>query len=168
MISRPSFAHVARIARVGTLAGALLVALTLAVPAASVSAQEVKAIHENGMLVTPAQIGKSYFSTLSVQNHDTMQLQNGTLIEAWKITGTRNQCVAISMRSDEFDSFLELYAVDRITGEMDLLERNDDGGEGVDARIQGRLPATVTYYVVASSADGEAPNAKYTIDFKSC
>jgi hypothetical protein len=168
VIARLSVHRFVRVARLGTVAGALFAALTLAVPAASVSAQEVKAIHENGMVVTPAQIGKSYFSTLSVQNHDTMQLQNGTLIEAWKITGSKNQCVQISMRSDHFDSFLELYSVDRVTGEMDLLERNDDGGEGLDARIEGRLPSSGTYYVVASAADGEDPNAKYNLDLKSC
>lgn len=167
MTSRSPFHRLARVARLGTVAGALVAALALSVPAPA-SAQEVKAIHENGMVVTPAQIGKSYFSTLSVNNHDTLQFQNGTLVEAWKITGSRNQCVQITMRSDHFDSFLELYAVHPVTGEMDLLERDDDSGGGVDARIQGRLPASGSYYVVASSADGEDPNARYTLDFKGC
>ena len=168
MISPLSFHRLARVARLGTIAGALFVGLALAVPAAPISAQEVKAIHENGMLVTPAQVGKSYFSLLSVRNHDTMQLQNGTLIEAWKITGTRGQCVQVTMRSDELDSMLELFSVHPITGEMDLLERNDDGGEGLDARLEGRLPGTGTYYIVASSADGGDPNGKYTLDFRPC
>ncbi len=167
MISRLSCSRVARVGRLSAVALALVASATLAAPA-PVAAQEVKAIHENGMVVTPAQIGKSYFSTLSVQNHDTLQLQNGTLIEAWKIQGTRGQCVQITMRSDEFDSLLELYAVHPVTGEMDLLERNDDGAEGVDARIQDPLPVTGAYYVVASAADGEDPNAKYYLDFKSC
>ena len=168
MISRLSCFRVARLARVGAVAVALLAGVTLAVSAAPVSAQEVKAIHENGMLVTPAQIGKSYFSRLSVDNHDTMQLQNGTLFEAWKIEGARGQCVQVTMRATEFDSLLELYAVHPVTGEKQLLERNDDGGQGLDARIQGRLPATGTYYVVASAADGEDPNARYELDFRSC
>ena len=168
MIVRPSFARVARLARLTAAALALVASATLAVPAAPVAAQAVKAVHENGMVVTPAQIGKSYFSRLSVNNHDTMQLQNGTLFEAWKIQGNRGQCVQVTMRADDFDSMLELYAVHPVTGEMELLERNDDGGEGLDARIQGRLPATGTYYVVASAADGEDPNARYDLDFKSC
>ena len=168
MIFRPSFARVARIARLSAAALVLVTGFTLAVPAVPAFAQEVKAIHENGMLVTPAQLGKSYFSRLSVNNHDTMQLQNGTLLEAWKIQGNRGQCVQITMRSDEFDSMLELYAVHPVTGEMELLERNDDGGEGLDARIQGRLPTAGTYYVVASAADGEDPEARYEIDFKTC
>jgi hypothetical protein len=167
-MSRISFHRIARVARLSTITAALIAGLTLAVPAAPVSAQEVKAIHENGMLVTPAQIGKSYFSLLSVRNHDTMQLQNGTLIEAWKIQGNRGQCVQVTMRSDEFDSMLELFAVHPVTGEMELLERNDDGGDGVDARLEGRLPATGTYYIVASAADGEDPNAKYNLDIKTC
>jgi hypothetical protein len=165
--SRSSFHRFARIARLGTAAGALVAALALSVPA-PVSAQEVKAIRENGMLVTPAQIGKSYFSTLSVRNPDTMELGSGAVIEAWKIQGTRGECVQVTMRSDEFDSLLELYAVHPITGEMDLLERNDDGVGILDARIEGRLPASGAYYVVATTADGEDPNGKYTLDFKSC
>lgn len=168
MIFRFSPSRVARIVRLSAAAVALLAGVTLAVPAAPVSAQEVKAVHENGMLVTPAQIGKSYFSRLSVNNHDTMQLQNGTLFEAWKIQGSRGQCVQVTMRSNEFDSLLELYAVHPVTGEMELLERNDDGGEGLNARLQGRLPTTGTYYVVASAADGEDPNARYELDFRSC
>ena len=169
MISRLRLSRVGRVARLSAVALALVASSTLAIPATPVSAQqEVKAIHENGMLVTPAQIGKSYYSRLSVNNHDTMQLQNGTLFEAWKIQGNRGQCVQVTMRSDEFDSMLELYAVHPVTGEMELLERNDDGGEGLDARLEGRLPATGTYYIVASAADGEDPNAKYNLDFKSC
>jgi hypothetical protein len=168
VIFHVSPSRIARLARLSAAAVALVAGLTLAVPTASVSAQEVKAIHENGMLVTPAQIGKSYFSRLSVDNHDTMQLQNGTLFEAWKIQGTRGQCVQVTMRAKEFDSMLELYAVHPVTGEMELLERNDDGGDGLDARVQGRLPATGTYYVVASAADGEDPNARYELDFKRC
>lgn len=167
-MTRLSFSRVGRIARLGAAAVVLVAGVTLAVPAAPASAQEVKAIRENGMLVTPAQIGKSYFSLLSVRNHDTMQLPNGTLIEAWRIQGTRGQCVQVTMRSDAFDSLLELYAVHPMTGEMDLLERNDDGGEGLDARLQGRLPTTGAYYVVASAADGEDPNARYELDFRSC
>jgi hypothetical protein len=162
------FSLMARAARIGVAAAALIVGLAFVAPASPASAQEVKAIHENGMIVTPAQIGKGYFSTLSVRNHDTMQLQNGTLFEAWKIQGTRGQCVQVTMRADDFDSMLELYAVHPVTGEMELLERNDDGGEGLDARIEGRLPVTGAYYVVASAADGDDPNAKYNLDFKSC
>lgn len=168
MISRLSFHRLARVSRLGTLAVALIVGLALAVPAAQVSAQGLRAIQENGMLVTPAQIGKSYYSHLTVKNPDAMQLQNGTLIEAWKIEGARGHCVQVTMRSDAFDSLLELYAVHPTTGEMDLLERNDDGAEGLDARLQGRLPTSGTYYVVATAADGEDPNGKYTLDFKSC
>jgi hypothetical protein len=165
---RTSLHRIARRTRIGTAAAALVVGLAFVAPVSPASAQEVKAIHENGMIVTPAQIGKSYFSTLSVRNHDTMQLQNGTLFEAWKIQGTRGQCVQVTMRADGFDSMLELYAVHPITGEMELLDRNDDGGEGLDARIQGRLPSTGAYYVVASAADGDDPNAKYNLDFRGC
>ena len=71
------------------------------------------------------------------------------------------------MRAKELDSMLELYAVHPVTGERQLLKRNDDGGEGLDARIQARLPATGTYYVVASAVDGEDPNARYELDSRS-
>jgi hypothetical protein len=165
--SRSSFDRLVRAARIVTVAGALVAGLALAVPAPA-SAQEVKAIRENGMLVTPAQIGKSYFSMLSIRNPDTMELGNGSLIEAWKIQGMRGQCVRMTMRSEQFDSLLELYAVHPITGEMELLERNDDGAEGLDARLEGRLPMTGSFYVVATTADGEDPNGKYTIDFQTC
>jgi hypothetical protein len=168
VISRKSFHRLARVARLGTAVAALVAGLTLAGPAGLAAAQEVKAIRENGMLVTPAAIGKSYYSLLSARNRDTMQFANGTLVEVWKVQGNRGQCVEVSMHSDAFDSMLDMFAVHPVTGEMELIGRNDDGGEGLDARLRGQLPATGTYYVVASAADGEDPDGKYDLAFKSC
>lgn len=165
---RLSFDRVTRIARTSTVAAALAAGLTFGLPISLASAQEVKAIHENGMVVTPAQVGKSYFSTLSVRNPDTIQYQNGTLVEVWKISGSRGQCVDVTMKSDDFDSLLEIYSVHPHTGELKLLERNDDDGAGLNARIAGRLPQSGAYYIVATSSDGEDPDARYDIAFNAC
>lgn len=156
-----------RVARVTTFAAALIAGLTFATPAGSAFAEEVRGIRENGLIVTPAKIGSSYFSTLSARNRDTIQFQNGTLVEIWKIQGQRGQCVDITMRSDAFDTMLDMFAVHPVTGELELVGRNDDG-DGLDARLQGRLPVTGTYYIVASSADGEDPDARYDLTINPC
>lgn len=74
----------------------------------------------------------------------------GTLNQSqdeWTFTANAGQIVTISMESDDFDSYLELYAPDGIQA-----TRNDDGGTGRNSFIDGfRLPVSGTYTIVARS-----------------
>ncbi len=67
--------------------------------------------------------------------------------DAWTFTANAGQIVTISMESDDFDTYLELYAPDGIQA-----TRDDDGGTGRNSFIDGfRLPVSGTYTIVARS-----------------
>jgi hypothetical protein len=84
--------------------------------------------------------------------------------ERWTFEGERGQVVVITMvrpqpptlSSYALDPLLRLYASGE-TGFTRLVAENDDGGVGVDSRIETRLAATGRYQIAARGL--ERPNA---------
>lgn len=81
--------------------------------------------------------------------------------ENWEFDGTRGQAVIITMdRPDpptfgglEMDPFLRLLQPEQ-DGRRMMEAENDDGGIGVNARIERRLMASGRYRIVATSFEG--------------
>ena len=100
----------------------------------------------------------------------TTTLQNGTRAELWKLQATGNQCLEVTMRSDELDSLVGLYQIKGSTGDAIKITEDDDSGggpRGRDARFRYLLPASGAYYVTATSASGfEA--GRYSLEIASC
>ncbi|NDJ77631.1 MAG: hypothetical protein GYB65_15375, partial [Chloroflexi bacterium] len=58
--------------------------------------------------------------------------------------GEQNEVITISLTSDDFDTYLELYDSDAT-----MIVSNDDGGEGLNSQIDGySLPNTGSYAIV--------------------
>jgi serine protease Do len=74
------------------------------------------------------------------------RLNDNSVYHLWRFAGTSGQTVQIDMMSDEFDAYLLLQDA---SGRE--LTRNDDGGEGLNARIIYTLPATAQYRIVANT-----------------
>lgn len=74
------------------------------------------------------------------------RLNDGSVYHAWRFYGTQGQVVQIDVMSGAFDAFaiLEGPAGDEIT-------RDDDSGEGNDARISVALPVTGTFRIIANT-----------------
>jgi len=149
---------------ISTLAGLLLIGTT----ATNAFAADITTVWDHGMPVSLAQIGYTYNSYIIPSSLTTKKLDNGTRVEAWKFQGRAGQCVDITMRSSEFDSFMGVYVNNPATGDLDKLAEDDDSGGGTDARIQGRLPSTDTYYVVVADATRRENAGRYTLRFESC
>jgi serine protease Do len=73
-------------------------------------------------------------------------LSDGSLYQAWTFWGTAAQRVQIDVVSNDFDAYAILT-----DGAGNELARDDDGGEGTDARIIHTLPANGQYRVLATS-----------------
>jgi hypothetical protein len=65
--------------------------------------------------------------------------------------------ITIDLASNEFDAYLELYHRETDT----FLVQNNDSGVGVNARIQGFLPAGT--YVIAASSFFQGQTGQYSL-----
>ena len=149
---------------ISSLAGLLLVGAT----ATTSLAAEIATVWDHGMPVSLAQIGYTYTSYIGADSLTTKKLDNGTRVEAWKFQGRAGQCVDITMRSSDFDSFMGVYVDNPATGDLDKLAEDDDSAGGRDAEIRGTLPSTDTYYVIVADANKRENAGHYTLRFDSC
>ncbi len=67
--------------------------------------------------------------------------------EEWAVSAASGQRIVITMESDEFDPYLIVLSDDGLEVASD-----DDGGEGLNARLEFRAPATGTYTILATTA----------------
>jgi len=97
------------------------------------------------MAVTAAQIaiGQSMMSQLTAASPVNSE---GRRYAVWTFSGSAGQAVQIDMVSTELDSYLILQ--DQMGNE---LQRNDDGGGGLNSRINITLPYTGAYRIMAMS-----------------
>ena len=99
------------------------------------------------------------------------RLQDDTFFDDWVFEGRRGETVVVSMESRAFDAFVFLGTLRY--GSFQEVARDDDGGNGTDARLEVRLPEDGTYVVRATSlrvasgpytlslVGGRAPSAWY-------
>jgi hypothetical protein len=73
---------------------------------------------------------------------------DGSVYDAWTFPATAGQTVQIAMRSTAVDSYLLLF-----DPSGSLLEFNDDGAGGNDARISFQIDTSGTYTIWANSFD---------------
>jgi hypothetical protein len=96
---------------------------------------------------------------------DDPQLGDESYYELYTFTGRAGDRVTITMRSDDFDTFLALGRA--VGGRFEAVESNDDGdGEGTNSRLEVTLPANGQYVIRANSLAGSDTGA-YTIELRS-
>jgi serine protease Do len=74
------------------------------------------------------------------------RLNDGSVYQAWRFFGTQGQPVRIDVISGAFDAFVILEGP-----AGDEVARNDDGGDGTDARLSVTLPVTGDYRIIANT-----------------
>ncbi len=84
---------------------------------------------------------------------------DGTYVNAHLFEGIAGQVVIIDLISDEFDAYLLLFDPGNV-----LVDQDDDGGDGTNARMALELPITGTYSIgVNSWAVGETGRYQLTV-----
>ena len=86
----------------------------------------------------------------------TDALIDGKPVQAWAFEAEAGDIVTIDLMSDDFDSYL--YVVG--PGLVGRLE-DDDGGEGLNSRLDVTFPSDGTYRVVASSLGEPSGRLRY-------
>ena len=79
------------------------------------------------------------------------------LEDHWTFTGRAGQGIRIDVMSSAFDAYLVLLHGGAV------VDSNDDGGEGQNARILTVLPETGTYTAVVSAFGGEGSGGRYAL-----
>ena len=74
---------------------------------------------------------------------------DGQLVQAWAFEGHAGDFATIELLSDDFDSYLRVFG----PGLSQSLS-DDDGGEGLNARLSISFPQDGVYHVIASSLGG--------------
>jgi hypothetical protein len=101
-----------------------------------------------GSRVSPVRSGTIAMNSevAGVLARNDARLRDGSVYQAWRFYGTQGQMVQIDVMSDAFDAFaiLEGPAGNEIA-------RDDDTGEGLNARLSVALPVTGTYRIIANT-----------------
>lgn len=80
---------------------------------------------------------------------DAREQDRGSLYDLWTFRGTAGETVRITMKSDEFDTYL--YFGRMVDGEWVVIDTNDDGEENTDSELTVTLPDTGEYQIHASA-----------------
>jgi hypothetical protein len=88
-------------------------------------------------------------------------MADGTFADIWQFQGTAGQTVTIDVRSEEFDSYLQL-----LDANGNKLGEDDDSGGGLNARLSYTLPATAMYQIVVNNAGRERRAGIYTVSIR--
>ncbi len=92
---------------------------------------------------------------------DDPRLTDNSVYHLWRLQGRGRETIQIDMMSSDFDAFLILHDA----GGRELV-RNDDGGDGLNARIVYTLPADAEYRIIANTYR-EGASGDYTLRVQS-
>jgi hypothetical protein len=102
---------------------------------------------------------------LGVLTDDSAYFDDDEVCDYYIYQGKAGERLEITLRSEEFDSFLSIGVL--VGSSFEELESNDDfEDEGLDSQIKFRLPKDGEYLIRASSLDGESEGG-YSLTLKS-
>jgi len=113
-----------------------------------------------GGIPAPGQIGQVAVGQTVQGRLETgdQQMNDGTWADVWQFNGTAGQTVVIELRSEEFDTYLQL--LDN-TGAR--LAEDDDSLGDLDSRVELTLPRTGMYQIVVNNFSDERRAGVYTL-----
>ncbi len=88
--------------------------------------------------------------------------------QSYRFAGRAGERIVVTMDAEQFDPYLDLALVRGSS--LSVIGSDDDGGEGVNARLVATLPESGTYLLVASalSADSARGAGSYTLARGAC
>lgn len=108
--------------------------------------------------VGTAQVGATVQGRLETGDQ---QMNDGTWADVWQFQGLAGQTVTIELRSEEFDTYLQL-----LDGAGNRLAEDDDSLGNFDSRIIYTLPATGPYQLVVNNFGDTRRAGIYTLTLR--
>lgn len=97
----------------------------------------------------PQQLAQQTTEVTGELSENSQTLRNGSYFNVHPLEGKAGETFVIDLISSDFDAYLRLYRLG--PNGRQLIARNDDGGEGTNARLVVTLSAKGTYQVLANS-----------------
>jgi hypothetical protein len=85
-------------------------------------------------------------------------MADGTFADIWQFQGAAGQTITIDVRSDEFDTYMQL-----LDASGNKLGEDDDSGGNFNSRLTFTLPAAGTYQIVVNNSGGQKRVGLYTV-----
>lgn len=108
---------------------------------------------------TPLRIGQTVSGRLTAESQKAPEDQS--FYDLYTYTGRQGERVRFTLRSKDFDAYLNVGRADRAGG-FESLDTDDDGGGGTDARVELTLPADGAYAIRANALNAGDSGA-YTL-----
>lgn len=99
--------------------------------------------------IEPQQLAQQTTEVTGELSENSQTLRNGSYFNVHPLEGKAGETFVIDLISSDFDAYLRLYRLG--PNGRQLIARNDDGGEGTNARLVVTLSAKGTYQVLANS-----------------
>jgi hypothetical protein len=88
-------------------------------------------------------------------------MADGTFADIWQFQGNAGQTVTIDVRSDEFDTYMQL-----LDASGNKLGEDDDSGGNLNSRLTQTLPATGAYQIVVNNSGQSKRVGNYTVSIR--
>ena len=114
-----------------------------------------------GAVPGPGQIGQiAAGQTLRgrLEPGDQLMTSDSTYADVWRLQGTAGQNIAVELRSDDFDTYLQL-----LDGAGNVLA---ESAGHPDSGVAFQLPSTGTYQIVVNSSGAQRKTGSYTLSVR--
>jgi len=88
-------------------------------------------------------------------------MADGTFADIWQFQGAAGQTITIDVRSDEFDTYMQL-----LDANGNKLGEDDDSGGNLNSRLTFTLPATGMYQIVVNNSGQSKRMGLYTVSIR--
>lgn len=88
-------------------------------------------------------------------------MADGTFADIWQFQGPAGQTITIDVRSDEFDTYMQL-----LDGNGNKLGEDDDSGGNLNSRLTFTLPAAGMYQIVVNNSGQSKRMGVYTVSIR--
>ncbi|MBI1723451.1 MAG: PPC domain-containing protein [Gemmatimonadetes bacterium] len=132
-------------------------------PGVTLPAAVPQAYPITGAIPAPGQVGTAQVGATVQGRLETgdQQMNDGTWADVWQFQGFAGQAVTLELRSEEFDTYLQL-----LDAAGNRLAEDDDSLGDLDSRIVWTLPATGTYQLVVNNFGDTRRAGIYTLTLR--
>lgn len=134
-----------------------------AAPGATMPSATPVSLPITGGIPAPGQIGTIQMGTNVQGRLETgdQRMNDGTWADVWQFQGTQGQRVVIELRSEEFDTYVQL-----LDGQGNRLAEDDDSLGDLDSRVEFTLTGSGMFQIVVNNFSDERRAGVYTLTLR--
>jgi hypothetical protein len=116
-----------------------------------------------GGIPAPGQIGSISAGTNVQGRLETgdQRMNDGTWADVWQFNGAQGQRVVVELRSEEFDTYVQL-----MDAQGNKLVEDDDSLGDMNSKVEVTLPANGVYQIIVNNFSDERRSGVYTLTLR--